>query len=212
MNVVSLVGRPNTGKSALFNRIAKKRVAIVFDQPGVTRDRVTREVDVQGRKIMLVDTGGIAFDKHVTHDPLDEETRSQAALAVEDSAVCVIVVDAREGITPLDAEVIKRVRESGVPCVIAANKCDTSADDWRAAEFERFGLTVYPTSAEHGRGVEAMVKDVIGRLPPVNAGIKEARQAAGSPRALHERWQELLRESSPERPARHRLGDSRDDA
>lgn len=176
MNVVSLVGRPNTGKSALFNRIAKKRVAIVFDQPGVTRDRVTREVDVQGRKIMLVDTGGIAFDKHVTHDPLDEETRSQAALAVEDSAVCVIVVDAREGITPLDAEVIKRVRESGVPCVIAANKCDTSADDWRAAEFERFGLTVYPTSAEHGRGVEAMVKDVIGRLPPVNAEEEAAKR------------------------------------
>ena len=169
MNVVSLVGRPNTGKSALFNRIAKKRVAIVFDQPGVTRDRVTREVDVLGRKIMLVDTGGIAFDRHVTHDPLDDETRSQAALAVEDSAVCVIVADAREGITPLDSEVIKRVRESGVPCVIAANKCDNPEDDWRAAEFERFGLPVYATSAEHGRGVETLVKDVVAKLPPAEA-------------------------------------------
>jgi len=166
MNVVSLVGRPNTGKSALFNRIAKKRVAIVFDQPGVTRDRVTREVDVLGRKVMLVDTGGIAFDRHVTHDPLDEETRSQAALAVEDSAVCVIVVDAREGITPLDAEVIKRVRESGVPCLLAANKCDTADDDWRAAEFERFGLPVFATSAEHGRGVQALVEAFVAKLPP----------------------------------------------
>ena len=175
MNVVSLVGRPNTGKSALFNRLAKKRVAIVFDQPGVTRDRVTREVDLLGRRIMLVDTGGIAFDRHVTHDPLDEETRSQAALAVEDSAVCVIVVDAREGITPLDTEVIKRVRESGVPCLIAANKCDTEADDWRSAEFERFGLPVYATSAEHGRGVEALVKDVVGRLPPAQADESAAR-------------------------------------
>jgi GTP-binding protein len=165
MNVVSLVGRPNTGKSALFNRIAKKRVAIVFDQPGVTRDRVTREVEVLGRKIMLVDTGGIAFDRHVTHDPLDDETRSQAALAVEDSAVCVIVVDAREGVTPLDAEVIKRVRESGCPCVIAANKCDTSEDDWRAAEFERFGLPVFPTSAEHGRGIETLISQFVSRLP-----------------------------------------------
>ncbi len=165
MNVVSLVGRPNTGKSALFNRIAKKRVAIVFDQPGVTRDRVTREVEVLGRKIMLVDTGGIAFDRHVTHDPLDDETRSQAALAVEDSAVCVIVVDAREGVTPLDAEVIKRVRESGCPCVIAANKCDTSEDDWRAAEFERFGLAVFPTSAEHGRGIETLISQFVSRLP-----------------------------------------------
>ena len=175
MNVVSLVGRPNTGKSALFNRIAKKRVAIVFDQPGVTRDRVTREVDVLGRKIMLVDTGGIAFDRRVTNDPLDDETKSQAALAVEDSAVCVIVVDTREGITPLDAEVIKRVRESGVPCVIAANKCDTPDDDWRAAEFERFGLPVFATSAEHGRGVEALVKDVVGRLPPVSEETLSAR-------------------------------------
>ena len=168
MNVVSLVGRPNTGKSALFNRIAKKRVAIVFDQPGVTRDRVTREVDVLGRKIMLVDTGGIAFDRSVTNDPLDEETKSQAALAVEDSAVCVVVVDARAGITPLDSEVIQRVRKSGVPCVIAANKCDTPDDDWRALEFERFGLPVFATSAEHGRGVEALVSDVVSKLPPVD--------------------------------------------
>jgi len=169
MNVVSLVGRPNTGKSALFNRIARKRVAIVFDQPGVTRDRVTREVEVLGRRVMLVDTGGIAFDRRVTHDPLDEETRSQAALAVEDSAVCVVVVDAREGVTPLDAEVIKRVRESGVPCMIAANKCDTPDDDWRAHEFERFGLKVFPTSAEHGRGIEDLVSEFVGRLPPVDA-------------------------------------------
>ena len=166
MNVVSLVGRPNTGKSALFNRIAKKRVAIVFDQPGVTRDRVTREVEVLNRKIMLVDTGGIAFDKRVTNDPLDSETRNQAALAVEDSSVCVIVVDSREGITPLDAEVIKRVRESGVPCMIAANKCDNPEDDWRAAEFECFGLPVYATSAEHGRGVEDLIRDVVAKLPP----------------------------------------------
>ena len=175
MNVVSLVGRPNTGKSALFNRIARKRVAIVFDQPGVTRDRVTREVEIQGRKVMLVDTGGIAFDKRVTHDPLDEETRNQAALAVEDSAVCVIVVDAREGITPLDGEVIKRVRESGVPCVIAVNKCDNVEDDWRAAEFERFGLPVFATSAEHGRGVEALIGDVVTRLPPAKEDESKTR-------------------------------------
>lgn len=174
MNVVSLVGRPNTGKSALFNRIAKKRVAIVFDQPGVTRDRVTREVDILNRRVMLVDTGGIAFDKRVTRDPLDEETRSQAALAVEDSAVCIIVVDAREGITPLDAEVIKRVRESGVPCMIAANKCDTADEDWRAHEYDRFGLEVFPVSAEHSRGVDALLKRVVEVLPKVD----EAEEAA----------------------------------
>lgn len=166
MNVVSLVGRPNTGKSALFNRLVRKRVAIVFDQPGVTRDRVTREVELLGRRLMLVDTGGIAFDRRVTGDPLDSETKGQAALAVEDSAVCVVVVDARAGVTPLDAEVIARVRESGVPCLVAANKCDTADDDWRAAEFERFGLPVFPTSAEHGRGVEELVGSFVAKLPP----------------------------------------------
>ena len=176
MNVVSLVGRPNTGKSALFNRIAKKRVAIVFDQPGVTRDRVTREVEALGRRFMLVDTGGIAFDKRVTRDPLDDETRSQAALAVEDSAVCVIVVDVREGVTPLDAEVIKRVRESGVPCVIAANKCDTPDEDFKAHEFDRFGLEVFPLSAEHSRGVDALVTRIVGALPQVDEAELAARK------------------------------------
>ena len=150
-------------------------MAIVFDQPGVTRDRVTREVEVLGRKVMLVDTGGIAFDSRVTKDPLDDETRSQAALAVEDSAVCVIVVDARAGLTPLDQEVIERVRKSGVPCFIAANKCDTPDDDARAVEFERFGLPVYPTSAEHGRGVEALVQTVVAKLPPAVADETAAK-------------------------------------
>lgn len=175
MNVVSLVGRPNTGKSALFNRLARKRVAIVFDQPGVTRDRVTREISLKDRRVMLVDTGGIAFDRSLTGDPLDGETREQAALAVEDSAVCCIVVDARDGITPLDTEVIQRVRESGVKCIIAANKCDTSADDWRAAEFERFGLPVFATSAEHSRGIDALVDALVERLPPPGEGDETAR-------------------------------------
>ena len=132
MNLVSLVGRPNTGKSALFNRIAKKRVAIVFDQPGVTRDRVMREVALKDRRVMLADTGGIAFDRAVTRDPLDEETRAQAAMAVGDSDVCVVVVDARAGIAPLD--------------------------------HEQFGLPVFATSAEHGRGVETLVGEIVKRL------------------------------------------------
>ena len=165
MNVTSLVGRPNTGKSALFNRLARKRVAIVFDQPGVTRDRVTREVRLGDRRVMLVDTGGIAFDKRVTRDPLDEETRAQASLAVEDSAVCVIVVDAREGVAPLDIEVIEKVRKSGSPCIIAANKCDRPEDDALAHEFERFGMPVMPVSAEHSRGIDALVEKIVSFLP-----------------------------------------------
>jgi GTP-binding protein len=125
---------------------------------------------------MLVDTGGIAFDKRVTKDPLDDETRSQAALAVEDSTVCVIVVDAREGIAPLDAEVIRRVRESGCSCIIAANKCDTVDDDWRAHEFERFGLKVVAISAEHGRGIEELVSETVSRIPVADKEEEDSKK------------------------------------
>ena len=167
MAMVSIVGRPNVGKSALFNRIARERIAIVFDQPGVTRDRVAREVTMLGKRFLLVDTGGIAFDRTPgSQDPLADETRAQAALAVGDSDLCVVVVDARTGITPLDEEVLKRVRESGCPTVIAANKCDRAEDDVRADEFLRLGLQVFPVSAEHGRGVSALVEHVVAALPP----------------------------------------------
>ena len=167
MATVSIVGRPNVGKSALFNRIARERIAIVFDQPGVTRDRVAREVTVLGKRFMLVDTGGIAFDRTPgSEDPFAEETRAQAALAVGDSDLCIVVVDVRSGITPLDEEVLKRVRESGCPTVIAANKCDRPEDDEKSDEFARFGMKVFSVSAEHGRGMQSLVEHVVGALPP----------------------------------------------
>ena len=167
MATVSIVGRPNVGKSALFNRIARERIAIVFDQPGVTRDRVTREVTLHGKRFMLVDTGGIAFDKTPgSQDPLAEETRSQAALAVGDSDLCILVVDVRAGVTPLDEEVLKRVRESGCPTVIAANKCDRPEDEEKADDFGRFGMKVFPVSAEHGRGMADLTQHIADTLPP----------------------------------------------
>ena len=175
-NVIAIVGRPNVGKSALFNRIARKRIAIVFDQPGVTRDRVAREVEANGRRFLLVDTGGLAFDRTPgSEDPLAAETRQQAAVAVTDAAVCLVVVDARAGITPLDEEVLKRVRESGVPCAIVANKCDSADDDARADEFASFGMPVFPCSAEHGRGIPALVEFATSKLPPPSPEADAAR-------------------------------------
>lgn len=174
--MVAIVGRPNVGKSALFNRIARQRIAIVFDQPGVTRDRVAREVEANGQRFMLVDTGGLAFDRTPgSDDPLAAETRQQAALAVTDAAVCLVVVDARAGVTPLDEEVLKRVRESGVPCAIVANKCDAETDDARADEFVRFGMPVLPCSAEHGRGIAEIVAFATAKLPPPDADAAAAR-------------------------------------
>ncbi len=116
---------------------------------------------------LLPDTGGLAFDRTPgSEDPLAAETRQQAALAVEDSDACLIAVDVRSGVTPLDEEGIRRVRSSGVPCAIAANKCDRAEDDDLADEFMRFGLPVFPVSAEHGRGIEALVRFATDRLPP----------------------------------------------
>jgi len=166
MPVLAIVGRPNVGKSALFNRIAGKRVAIVFDQPGVTRDRVTRQVEAEGRRFMLVDTGGLAFDRTPgSEDPFAAETRQQAAVAVGDADFCLIVCDVRAGVTPLDEEVIRRVRESGVPCAVVANKCDRPEDDAKADEFAKFGLSVYAVSAEHGRGMTDLVRAAVAKLP-----------------------------------------------
>ena len=171
--VVAIVGRPNVGKSALFNRIARQRIAIVFDQPGVTRDRVAREVEANGQRFLLVDTGGLAFDRTPgSEDPLAAETRQQAAVAVTDAAVCIVVVDSRAGVTPLDEEVLKRVRESGVPCAIAVNKCDTPDNDARADEFARFGMQTFAVSAEHGRGVAALVEFATAKLPPAEEASK----------------------------------------
>jgi len=174
--MIAIVGRPNVGKSALFNRIARQRIAIVFDQPGVTRDRVVREVEANGRRFLLVDTGGLAFDRTPgSEDPLAAETRQQAALAVSDAAVCIVVVDGRAGMTPLDEEVLKRVRESGVPCVIAVNKCDRAEDEDKADEFAQFGLRLFPISAEHGRGVSALVEYATAQLPPPETTEATAR-------------------------------------
>lgn len=169
MGTIAIVGRPNVGKSALFNRIAGKRLAIVFDQPGVTRDRVAREVTAKGRRFLLVDTGGLAFGGTPgSEDPLAAETRRQAEVAVEDADFCIVVTDAKCGATPLDEEVIRRVRESGRPCAIAANKCDAPEDAAKADEFERYGVKVFPVSAEQARGIDELLNEAIEHLPPID--------------------------------------------
>ena len=166
--VAVIIGRPNVGKSALFNRLAGERVAIVFDQPGVTRDRVAREIELRGRKLLLVDTGGIAVGSgagSASDDPLAAETRAQAETGLADAAVCIFTVDARSGIAPLDEEVFALVRKSGVKCIIAANKCDNPADDALASEFLRFGASVFPVSAEHNRGIGELASAICAALP-----------------------------------------------
>ena len=164
---VALVGRPNVGKSAVFNRIAGRRIAIVFGEPGVTRDRLERDVEWNGARFRLADTGGIlALDGERLPDRIDAGVVAQARAAIAGAGAVVLVVDAQEGLHPLDLEVARLLRKAGADAVVAANKADNEALDAHAADFARLGFPVYPVSALHGRGFDALMSDVLRRLPP----------------------------------------------
>jgi GTPase len=147
---VAVVGYPNVGKSTLVNRLSQSREAVVHEQPGVTRDRKEIETEWNGRPFLLVDTGGVDMEES---GALAREVQQQARYAMGDSQVVVLVVDARAGLRPGDAELAQELRRSPVPVVVAANKVDgpTSLPD--AAEFHALGLgDPVPVSAQHGLG------------------------------------------------------------
>jgi GTP-binding protein len=167
---VAIVGRPNVGKSALFNRLLGRRLAIVHEACGVTRDRLIAPAEWNGKPFELVDTGGLTeFDRTVTTDPIAAETRQQSELAIEDADAVILVVDAEAGLAPLDEDVARLVHRRGVPAVVAANKCDTPARDLLAAAFEQLGFPVFGVSALHNRGVGDLMDHVCAALPAVNA-------------------------------------------
>lgn len=163
--LVALVGRPNVGKSALFNRIARRRLAIVEDTPGVTRDRLYTEVEWSGRRFGLVDTGGYVAR---ADDPLVAQVRWQAEQAVAEADVVVFVVDAQAGLVPPDHEVADVLRRSRKPVLVAANKVDSPGDGAApAAEFSALGLAdPLPVSALHGLRVGDLLDRVVQLLPP----------------------------------------------
>ncbi len=167
--IVALVGRPNVGKSRLFNRLVGRRAAIVEDLPGVTRDRNYADLEWDGRALSVVDTGG--FDPDAT-DRLVQQVRDQARLAVDEAQAVVLVVDGREGLTAVDRGVAEILRRSGKPLFVAVNKLDSASAEAEApmAEFHQLGFgEVHPVSAEHGRGVGELLDAVVAalRLPPV---------------------------------------------
>jgi GTP-binding protein len=179
--IIAIVGRPNVGKSALFNRIAGKRIAIVHDQPGVTRDRVTAEVEWHGRPFTLVDTGGIGLVRgEKAADVITEAAFQQVELAIASATVIILVVNIREGVVPLDREVAQRLRRSGKEVLVAVNKTDNDRDDVGAGEFSELGFAkIFPVSAIHQRGIDSMMDAALGYLPPeTDAG---GSSAAGEP-------------------------------
>ncbi|WP_258359025.1 ribosome biogenesis GTPase Der [Moorella sulfitireducens (nom. illeg.)] len=165
--VVAIVGRPNVGKSTLFNRITGTRVAIVEDTPGVTRDRLYRDADWRGRQFTLVDTGGIAAR---TDDPLVVQVRRQAEIALEEADVILFVVDARSGLTADDEEVAELLRRSGRPVILVTNKVEDFRDPTMIHEFYRLGLgEPLPVSAIHGLNIGDLLDRIVDLLPETAA-------------------------------------------
>jgi GTP-binding protein len=172
--VVAIVGRPNVGKSALFNRILGRRLAIVHEECGVTRDRLIAHAEWNGKSFELVDTGGLSeFNRTVTPNQIDAETRHQSEIAIEDASVTILVVDVEAGLAPLDEEVARLMHRKGVRTVVAINKCDNPDRDTLTAPFERLGFPVFAVSALHNRGVAEMMDRVCAPLSTAGASAQK---------------------------------------
>ena len=171
---IALVGRPNVGKSTLFNRLIRSKRAITHDMPGITRDRMEGIVRGKGKQpFVIIDTGGVTLDSHetVAEGPagirgFEEEILRQTRAAIEESVALVLVVDAREGVTPFDEHVAAYVRKSGKPAMVAVNKVDGPENaDTLLADFYALGLPLLPCSAEHGFNVRALEDEMRAFLP-----------------------------------------------
>lgn len=165
--LIAIVGRPNVGKSALFNRIVGRRIAIVHDQPGVTRDRISAEAEWRGRPFTLVDTGGIGVRKGEKTDNLIlQAALAQVDLAIDAAQVILLIVDAQEGLVPLDQEVAQRLRTSAKTVFVVANKVDNARWETNAAEFSALGFDrIFPVSVIHDRGVNSLIDAAVASLP-----------------------------------------------
>lgn len=169
--VVVIVGRPNVGKSTMFNRFIKQRVAVVEDTPGVTRDRLYAETMWRGKKFTVVDTGGILFSDE---DPLIEQIRIQAEVAIAEADVILFMADASSGLTPDDRDLAQRLRGLVKPIFIVVNKSDNPQRDQVAGEFYELGLgDVWPVSGLHGRGVADLLDEVVALLPEGDGSDEE---------------------------------------
>jgi GTP-binding protein len=175
--IVAVVGRPNVGKSTLFNRVVGHRTAIVEDRARTTRDRIYGDADWNGRRFIIVDTGGLEVHPG---DPIEEKVQEQARLAIREADVIVFVVDSISGLTPADMEAADLLRVAKAPVLVAANKSDNDKREMEAAEFYSLGWDeTYPISAAHGRGVADLLDAIVWALPPESEAeiARKARQA-----------------------------------
>ncbi len=160
---LAIVGRPNVGKSTLFNRLVRSRRAIVGDEPGITRDRLYGEAEWAGRKLRVVDTGGIIPEDKAL---IPSEIFRQARVALEEADAIVMVVDGRTELAGPDLELARLLQRTGKPLLLAVNKMDTPQLEPYAQEFRRLGIKeLLPISAETGNGVAELLEHVLGVLP-----------------------------------------------
>lgn len=171
--LVAIIGRPNVGKSTLFNRLIGARRSIVGDLPGITRDRIYGEAEWQNRAFRLVDTGGIVPDDEAI---IPANIFKQAQAAIDEASLLLFVVDVRDGITPLDEELARVMRTLDKPVFIVANKADTTSVADHAGEFHRFGYeNVFPVSAEHSAGLGDLLDAMLEYLPDAIEPVQRER-------------------------------------
>ncbi|HZJ54224.1 MAG TPA: ribosome biogenesis GTPase Der [Myxococcaceae bacterium] len=178
--LVAILGRPNVGKSTLFNRIAGRRLALVQDVPGVTRDRHYADAEWQGRELAIVDTGGFVTDEH---GGLAAQVRAQAELAAAEADVVLVVVDGRSGPTPADETLARALRRTGKPLILVVNKLDSpAAAETGTGDFYRLGIPdLFPVSAEHALGFDALLDAVVARLPAPGEPVDGAEPEENAP-------------------------------
>jgi len=163
--IVAIVGRPNVGKSTLFNRLVGSRVAIVEDEPGTTRDRLYADVEWRDSAFTIVDTGGLLLD---SPDVMGRSVKDQVAVAIEEADSIIFMVDVLDGVTPVDKELAELLRRSGKPVALAANKADNEQRGYDAAQFYQLSLgDPLPVSTYHNTGISDLLDGVVERLPYV---------------------------------------------
>jgi GTP-binding protein len=180
MATIAIVGRPNVGKSTLFNRIVGSRRAIVGDEPGITRDRLYGDAEWNGRPLRIVDTGGILPEEK---DFIPAEIFRQARVALDEASAIVMVVDGRSELAGPDLELVRLLRKGNRPLFVAVNKIDSEKQSALMSDFHRLGVKqMFPISAEHGRGIDDLLDAVVEEIPEaLTAEVTKEKEEQAEP-------------------------------
>ena len=173
-SIVAIVGRPNVGKSTLFNRLSRSRDSLVDDQPGITRDRLYASILWEGTSLTIIDTGGF---ENSDQEPLVNQVRAQVEKAIDEAHRIIFMVDGRQGIMPGDEDIAQILRRSGKRVFLAVNKIDGPEHEHLLLDFYRLGMAnVYPLSAAHGYGLKTLMKDIVHELPQLEHAKEDSDQ------------------------------------